>query len=86
MAIHIKMGHESDELGTHSVGEHVMFGQLARQVLRGHARATDVADQDVGLHLRWIDLNTGNLRQAFGEEARVGVVLLQPPRALLPAR
>src|SRR5208283_1851888 len=70
-------------LRAYSVSQHMAFGEPARQLLRGHARAADVADQDVGLRFTWIYLGSRNLRQPFSEETSVGVVPLQCLRPLI---
>src|SRR5580698_11225041 len=77
------MSDEADELRPNAVRQHILGGQPLRELAGSHARAGNIADQDVRLHLGGVNLNAWNLRQSFGEKLRVGMVLLELLRPLL---
>ena len=69
------MRDEADGAGTEGDTQHAPFARL-RDELRGVRRsAPQMEDEDVRLDRREIQIDVRTLRQLFGEQAGVGVVL-----------
>ena len=82
-AADIEMGDETHEIGANAVGEKTVGGEAAGHFGGSHAAGGYVAHQNVGLHAGGVNLEAGQLRESFGEEAGVGVVGGQLAGAML---
>src|SRR4051812_46833669 len=65
------------------VHENAALAKARAELGGGAAGPADVEDRDVGLDPRWVDLNSGDARESFGEELRVAMIVKEAFRSLL---
>jgi hypothetical protein len=68
------VGHGADAAFVNGVHEDAALFEAGADIDGGDTGGGDVEDDDVTIDLIRIDLHAGNVGEAFGEEARVGVI------------